>query len=175
MTLTQQVQKKIDDMIIYAEDAWDIDMDNVSVNYDLTSTRTLGSCRTLPQSGEIVSIISLNQDLLKEFKEDYITHIVGHEMCHSIMGHIFPRDMNGRKRVTAHGKEFKAICSHFGIDGKATSSVCSGSKHLKSKRKTIEYKCGCCTHNISTIKHNRILKGIRYSCKLCKNFLKIVK
>ena len=79
---------------------------------------------------------------------------------------------NRYKKVQSHGKEFKAICSHFGIDGKATTKTFANSIHLKGKHiSKYKYTCGCNVFELSKIRHNRIQKGTKYSCPSCKNIL----
>lgn len=173
--LTKQVQDKVDSMIEYANETWDLGMELVYVDYNLTSSRALGTCLTQTKHGEIVSNISLNAELLKEYKEVYIDDVVVHEVCHAIVGHKFPNGYNSRmQRVMPHGKEFKAVCSHFGNDGKSTTKLFSGSEAMKATRKTnrFTYSCGCMEHELSTVRHNKIQRGTAsYSCSVCKSKL----
>jgi len=176
MRLETKVQLKIEEMTAYANKTWNLDIESsqIQVNYSLTSVNKLGTCLTKHTKDRLVSYINLNANLLNEYKEVYINEVVVHEMAHAIVGHKYPTRMNGWKRVMPHGKEFKAVCSHFGNDGKATTKLFSDSESLKSTRKpmkTFKYVCGCSEHNLSKVRHNKILKGASYTCRTCKQKL----
>lgn len=160
--MKNKVTQKIEELKVFTKTKWDLDI-NVTVKYNLNSSQSLGqfSPRTLD--------IFLNLNLLNEYKELYITEILVHEYAHAVITKMYPTGYNGRKRIMPHGREFKAVCSWFGIDGKATSSLFNDSKTMK-KRKTqtrIKYKCSCQTHEITKNRHNKILNGSNYNCTKC--------
>jgi len=164
------VDKKIQEMIKFSKDKWDIDV-KVNISYSLNSSKTVG-CYIYD-----TRTINLNLDLLNEYKELYISETVVHEFCHALVHNKFPNHRNGYRKVMPHGKEFKAFSSWFGLEGKATTSSYKDSKTIKPKRKrvTFKYSCGCKTHELSSIRHNRVLnKGVKYYCTQCNNSLKAV-
>jgi SprT protein len=169
-TLIDKVNSKAEELIKYSKQNWDIDLALV-VNYNLKSIRALGSCLT--RNG--ITTISLNKDLLIEFKELYINDVFIHEVAHAVVDNMYPDGYNDytEERVRPHGKEFKTVCSHFGIDGKATTSLFKNSKSRKSNIKTFKYHCGCRDFNLTIIRHNKILKGASYKCKNCGKPLKL--
>jgi SprT protein len=160
------VKAKIKELKAYALKEWDIKV-TFNIDYKLDSVRTLGSYHPGTKT------MSLNANLLKEFGTLYIDDIVVHEFAHAVVAKLFPNGLNGRKKVMPHGKEFKAVCSHFGIDGRATTSLFNNSKSMKKSNKlTFSYTCDCGhDHQLSKTKHNRILKGTNYLCGLCKSRL----
>jgi SprT protein len=162
----QEVIDKIDEMKKFSKEKWGVTV-RVRVVYKLDTEREYGSY--CPNH----KVIDLNKDLLEEYGKLYIDDVVVHEFVHALVDAYFPSGFNGRKRVMDHGKEFKAFCSHFGNDGKATTSLFSDSKLKNHARKMamFEYKCSCRTHTISKIKHNKILRGQERICRYCKDTL----
>ena len=165
--MKSKVENKIKEMTLFAKEKWNLDASNLTVFFDCESSRMLGYFEPKDES------IHLNINLLNEYKEIYIDDVVVHEFCHYLVFLKYPTMTNGYKRVMPHGREFKAFCSWFGNDGKATSSLFNNSKTLKkSKRKRFSYGCECGTpHLVSTTIHNRIQKGQDYRCKLCNSKL----
>jgi predicted SprT family Zn-dependent metalloprotease len=160
------VKTRIKELKAYALKQWDIKV-TFNVDYKLDSVRTLGTYHPGTKT------MSLNANLLKEFGTLYIEDVVVHEFAHAVIAKLFPTKMNGWKKVQAHGKEFKAVCSHFGIDGKATTSLFNDSKTMKKSTITrFSYTCDCGhDHQLSKIKHNKIRRGANYLCSMCKSRL----
>lgn len=169
--LKQDVERKIQELQKYSKKEWGVDV-QVSISYELRSARTLG--QFVPLSRTII----LNEKLLEEYGEVYILDTVVHEFAHAVIFYLYPTGLVGRKKVRSHGKEFKAVCSHFGNDGYATSSLFKNSKTItnaKGRHKRWTYKCGCQNHEIPTTTHNRIMKGTRsYTCYKCNEILRRV-
>jgi len=165
--LKTKVKTKINEMIEFSKNKWNLDID-VKISYSLDSSRAVG--RYNPNS----KTIELNLGLLNEYKEFYINDTVIHEFCHVLVHSKYPTGYNGYKRVMPHGREFKAFCSWFGNDGKATTSLFNDSSTMK-KRKTstlFVYKCNCQVHQITKTRHNKIIQGkASYSCKNCSSTL----
>jgi len=157
-----------------------ITLPTVDVDYKLNSSRTLGLCYSTPlynfDSVSFVHTISLNPDLLLEFKEVYIEEVFVHEYSHAIVAEFY---YNKTKRVLPHGKEFKEVCAWFGIEGKARTKTFNESKTIVKKRRkknSWTYKCSCKNHKLTTIRHNKAQKmKASYSCKLCKTKLVFIK
>lgn len=166
--MRNQVFAKIEEMKILSQQQWGIDID-VLVTFDIKSKRTLGLYYyDIPR-------IDLNPLLLEEYKEVYINDVVVHEFCHSLVHNMYPNLMNKGKKIRPHGKEFKKFCKFFGNPGKSSSDNFEDSKHLKSTQKRIPYVCGCKekVHEISKIRHNKMLRGVVYQCGKCKEIIKL--
>jgi len=161
-----KVQKKINQLKKYTKRQWNIDID-ISIKYSLSSARILGTCEYIQGS----CILNLNENLLNEYKDIYINEVVVHEFAHAVIFNLYKGGYNGYKKIMPHGKEFKAVCSHFGIVGRATTNLFKNSTtRLKSSnRQYYTYNCGCNdNHEISSTIHNRISRGAIYTCKRCK-------
>lgn len=139
---------------------------SITIQYDLNSSRALG---TYQFSRSVGHLIRLNCAMLNELKEKYIDDVFVHEYAHACVQH-FIGSHRGYKKVMPHGIEFKSYCYAFGIDGGATTSVASGSKALQDagrNTKKHSYTCGCQDFQLSTQRHNKILRGASYCCKRC--------
>ena len=178
MDLKQLVYDKQNELELILEERLGICiLPSVEIDFSLTSIRNLGLCYSKPNfnydSTSFTHIISLNATLLEEFKETYIDEVFVHEYAHAIVNQYFRS--KSYTRVMPHGKEFKKVCSWFGISGKPRTSSFNSSSFIsnhKKKKVTWNYHCSCMVHSLSTIKHNKILKGSRsYSCKKCKSSL----
>jgi len=137
------------------------------VVYDVNSTRTLGYYDKRDNS------IHLNEVLLDHYKELYINEVVVHEMCHCIVDHMYPLGWNSKgKDVKPHGPEFKAVARSFGISGKASINLPGFRGLVGTKSKVHDYVCSGCMeeYELSTIRHNRVMRGqSTYSCGKCKS------
>ena len=139
------------------------------IKYDLDSARALGMVVKSHDKTEM----RLNPKLLNEFKDVYIDEVVVHEYAHLIVDKLYPTGYNStyRRKVQSHGREFKNVCSLFGIVGSSTTKVFAKSESLKSTQKscrTIEYSCKCDTHMVTPLMHKKITLGATYTCKKCK-------
>lgn len=91
-----------------------------------------------------------------------VPHEVAHYVCHLLYG-------KGRKRPKPHGREWKSIMSEFGIAANATCKL--DISDLPQKRlKRFSYECSCNNHQLTSIRHNRIVRGLSsYMCPKCKS------
>lgn len=171
-TKKREVKKKIQEMTEFSKKKWGVDVVVRRISYKLDTEVHYGEyCPNF-------KVIALNPDLLGEYGKIYIDDVVVHEFVHALVDSYFPSGYNGKKRVGDHGKEFKAFCSHFGNDGKATTGLFRDSKTKSptpSKRNftMIDYECSCMIHSVTKIKHNRMVKGQIRTCRHCATPLKL--
>lgn len=107
-------------------------------------------------------LINLNRDLIQQYPDEMINNILCHEVAH----HITYKLYGGR--VKPHGKEWKEICGSIGGVPEIYHSLPT-TKVKKFKR--YRYICECGEHLLTSIRHNRIQKGVAYFCKKCKKKL----
>ncbi|MDF1528408.1 MAG: SprT-like domain-containing protein [Sedimenticola sp.] len=106
-------------------------------------------------------VIRFNALLLTENQEDFLKRTVPHEVAHVIARNFFG------KRIKPHGPEWREVMHLFG----AEASRCHNydvSRSTRRKLKRFNYRCECRTHELSSIRHNRVLQGQRYHCVKCK-------
>lgn len=102
-------------------------------------------------------------DLAEKNADHFINQTVPHEVAHYVQ-----RAVYGYGCVKPHGKEWKYIMRRvYGIQpDRCHSYDVSVTKKRNVKRFT--YSCGCKTHQVSAVKHNRIvLKNVNYVCVSC--------
>ena len=162
------VSKRIRELQKYSKENFGGEV-SVNISYSLDSARALGQYQRSSKT------IFLNPKLLEEYGELYIEDTVVHEFAHAVVHFKYPTGYSYRKRVMPHGRQFKAICSHFGNDGKATSSLFNNSTSMKkvNRQARFTYKCSCQVHEITKTRHNKILRGANYTCKTCKTSLRV--
>jgi len=135
------------------------------VNFKINSVRVAGdACYRWIQKQ---MTIRLHDKALEHYGDEFINRTVVHEFAHIIVFCNFPK-------AKAHGREFKMLMRVFGSEGTRCHSYDLRSLVPHKVRKTaqrFEYKCQCSRHNLSKIRHNRILNGSIYTCKNCRTDL----
>ena len=107
-------------------------------------------------------LIRYNAYIFARYFEDSIKTTVPHEVAHYIVHEAF-----GRRGIKPHGEEWRLLMTAFGARPKATFSLdLEGIPHRRQR--THPYRCTCRDHEVSTTRHNRIVKGTgRYHCRYC--------
>ncbi|MCW8092060.1 SprT family zinc-dependent metalloprotease [Alteromonas sp. ASW11-130] len=116
--------------------------------------------------------INFNPVLLVENWQEYIDHVIPHEVAHLVVFQVY-----GRKRfiqtglwrkqsvtVKPHGEEWRNVMEAvFGAKATTTHNFNLSSLGMK----TFAYTCGCQKLEVTIRRHNRIEKGATYRCKRC--------
>lgn len=102
--------------------------------------------------------IRLNNTLLQEHGAEFVDDTVPHELAHLVAyAH------HGR-RIRPHGAEWAAL---MGVLGRP-ATVCHNYAVKPARQLTRHtYHCVCQRHELSSIRHARVLKGQRYQCRRC--------
>ncbi len=90
---------------------------------------------------------------------------VPHEVAHYVVNVLF-----GRRNIKPHGREWQNVMIAFGREPKTTCNYDLERVPLRCL-KHYAYRCHCQDHKVSSIRHNRILKGQTYCCKKCRSRL----
>ena len=107
--------------------------------------------------------IRYNPFIFAKYFEDNFNTTVPHEVAHYITDIIY-----GLKNIKPHGKEWKSIMQSFGANASVTANYDLSDIPLK-KQKLFTYYCACREHQLSSVRHNRIVREqSRYHCKICK-------
>lgn len=107
-------------------------------------------------------LINLNYHLLSSHTDEMLNRILPHEIAHHICYTLYG------DKAKPHGKEWKDICIKLGYTPETYHRLpTSKCKELKK----YPYRCGCSNHLITSIRHNRIQKGVAYFCKRCNKKL----
>lgn len=155
--LQQQVEARTQQLLATARLHFQQDPGQVVIRFDLTGKAA--GMAMFPYRG--TPVIRYNALLLAENREDFLTRTVPHEVAHVVARQLFG------KRIKPHGAEWRQVMQLFG----AEASRCHNydvSRSVRRRLKRYAYRCGCRTHQLSSIRHNRVKRGQTYHCLACK-------
>ncbi len=136
---------------------------SIVVQFDLKSIRTAGTALWDCDGNHVIRI---NLAMAKANWKSFLPRTPGHEVCH-----IYSCECWGQKDGRGHGIGWKQTMRDAGLDPVRCHSYDTSSLGIRQKRGAYSYRCACKEHIVSTIIHNRIQKGISYSCNKCKQVL----
>lgn len=105
--------------------------------------------------------IRLNPVLLAENGEEFLTHTIPHEVAHLAVFYHYRR-----RRVRPHGPEWQQLMRRFGAEPRATHTFDVSNSRTRRLR-TYRYACTCREVELTSIRHNRARRGVRYYCNEC--------
>jgi SprT protein len=159
-----QAAARTRDLLEEAERWLRVRMPQTEIRFDLRGT-SAGQARV---KGSGFALIRYNPMLLNRYPTEFIAETVAHEVAHVAA---FVRHGPG---IRPHGPEWQSVMRHFEVE----PSRCHGydvSRLCTRSLKRFLYRCACGTHEISSIRHNRIgMRGAVYLCRRCREPLKPV-
>ena len=164
MPLDQKRQREViiltEDYIRQAAREMNIGLEPVPVVFDLR-----GRCAGMYKVQNRKGAIRYNPWLFARFYPENLSTTVPHEVAHYVV------DMkHGLTCTKPHGKEWRAVMKIFGADNRATCEFDLADIPVRAYRQ-FQYHCGCRSHNLTSIRHKRVLRGTRYFCRSCKQVL----
>ena len=110
--------------------------------------------------------IRYNPYIFARYFDDSLNTTVPHEVAHYITDRLY-----SLRKIRPHGIEWKNVMRQFGVKPEVTGSYnLDGIPQRKQQRFT--YHCDCSQHQISAVRHHRILRQQAvYYCKRCKQAL----
>lgn len=134
----------------------------IQVMFDLQ-----GSAAGMYKVNKSQRMIRYNPYIFARYFSENLSITVPHEVAHYIVDCVY-----GLRSTRPHGKEWKNIMDLFNADASVTCQFdLNGLPRRHYQR--FEYTCACRTHELTRIRHNRVLKGARYYCRQCKQELTI--
>lgn len=112
-------------------------------------------------------LIEINSQMVENYPYEDVEKIVIHELAHIITYFMF-----GVEEGKAHGKQWKRVMELLDQTADRCHSFALTPKRICKK---FLYKCDCGDHLITSIRHNRSLKGTKYFCNTCSGLLTFVK
>lgn len=120
------------------------------------------------QRGKIAGCALLQKNTLKfhpvlyqQNKQHFLTHVVPHEIAHLLVWQLFGR-------TAPHGREWQHIMVNvFKLPPHRTHQYNVDNIGIKH----INYYCGCGDVPLTIRRHNNVLKGTVYRCKICRHDL----
>lgn len=129
----------------------------VPVLFDL-SGRTAGMFKLVGRRGWI----RYNPWIFAKYYAENLSDTVPHEVAHYIVHELY-----GTRGVKPHGRQWRSVMEHFGADQGVTFNLDLEGIPQRQQR-THPYRCGCRVHDVSSTRHNRVLRGVGcYHCRLC--------
>ena len=112
-------------------------------------------------------MIRYNPYIFGKYFSENLSSTVPHEVAHYIVDVLY-----GMRKTQPHGKEWKSIMNMFNADASVTCDYDLSDLPTRHYEK-FKYACLCRTHELTRIRHNRILQGSHYFCRYCKEKLTI--
>ena len=126
------------------------------IRFDLRG-KTAGQLRTTDGSS---FLIRYNAQLLERHPQQFLSRTVPHETAHLVAFNLFG------SRILPHGREWRAVMKALGAPAERCHSYATEGLQTRHLRR-YPYRCACRTHELTSIRHNRIRSGQVYLCKQC--------
>lgn len=172
--LKQTLTQRALECVQHAEQFYNIDLPHLAIDFSLRG-QTAGQLCAQQSAFSSSYKIRINLKLAQANLNDFIIDVIPHEIAHFIILWTYGiQKRRGRKRIRPHGPEWQAVMLQcFERPPEIYHSFELPEKQAKTRQmKTYAYTCGCQTHELSAIRHNKITqKGTKYLCKFCHNAL----
>lgn len=105
--------------------------------------------------------VAFNEVLFSENQSSFIERTIPHELAHLVSVGVY-----GEKRGGGHGKAWKHVMGNvFKCDPSRCHEYDMSNAYA---RKTFPYICDCGPTVLTSVRHNRVQKGVVYYCGKCK-------
>jgi len=154
----QQVNKLTAEYIHQASELYQQQFEVIPVLVDLKG-RAAGMYRIKGRE----RAIRYNPYLFAKYFEDNLRGTVPHEVAHYITEKLY-----GLGRVRPHGIEWTEVMRAFGHESSQTCHKYDLNGVPVRRQRRFPYECRCTQHQLSTHRHNKVLKGkAQYQCRRC--------
>jgi SprT protein len=152
----QQVVDRNEHFLCEAEKVFSRKIDRIPVLFDLRGT-TAGMYKVLGKR----RWIRYNPWIFAKYYELNLRDTVPHEVAHYVVDEVYG------KRAKPHGTEWQALMASFDADPGVTFNL-DLSGIPRRQQRTHPYVCLCRNHEVSSTRHNRVLRGRGiYHCRNC--------
>jgi SprT protein len=154
--LFDQASRLTRDLIRKAEDHFEIAIPLQEIRYDLKGKAA--GMAIFPRKGR--PYIRYNPLMLSNHPEAFLSQTLPHEVSHLVARFLYG------SRIRPHGAEWKAIMAFYD----ARAERCHNYRLTNGQGRQLRrfsYACKCRQHELTSIRHNRVLKGTRYLCRSC--------
>lgn len=163
--LQQLVIEETNRFIKSAVEYYGEEMKEVPVLFDLTG-KAAGMYRV--KAGQ--RVIRYNPYVFAKYYDDNFSETIPHEVAHYVTDILY-----GLRRIRPHGAEWKSVMQIFGVAANRTANYDLSGLPVRSFQ-TYVYHCGCQNFELTSRRHNKILKGTgHYMCRDCGGKLLFVK
>lgn len=130
---------------------------DIPVLFDLKG-RAAGMYRV--RSGQ--RVIRYNPYIFAKYYDENLSETVPHEVAHYVTDVLY-----GLKSIRPHGSEWKSVMQLFGVTANRTANYDLAGLP-KRTHKLFNYSCGCRTFELTSRRHNKVLRGTgQYQCRDC--------
>jgi len=137
---------------------------SIPIKFDLR-----GKCAGMYRRNGRDKLIRFNPWIFSKYYQHSLEQTVPHEVAHYVTDCLWPT-----QRVKPHGKEWKSVMEALGVEPKVTGNYDLTGIPVK-QYPYFAYSCGCKTHQLSVIRHRRLLSGqTEYRCRCCQQPLEAV-
>ena len=113
-------------------------------------------------------VLRFNLDIALRHANDFITTTVPHEVAHLIVAAC-------HGKVSPHGREWQSVMRFLGIGKPRRCHDYTLADNAVKRQHRWPYTCACSEHQLSTTRHNRVMKGnASYVCRRCGDTLQFV-
>lgn len=155
--LQQQVISETNHFLKSAEDYYARSFNEIPVLFDLKG-RAAGMYRV--RAGQ--RVIRYNPYVFAKYFDDNFSETIPHEVAHYVTDVLY-----GLKSIRPHGNEWKSVMNVFGVAANRTANYDLSGLPVRQYQKFI-YHCGCQSFELTTRRHNKILRGTgQYLCRDC--------
>jgi SprT protein len=156
----EQVLSATEAYIYQASTLLEYSFDPIPVLFDLK-----GKAAGMYKVNKSERMIRYNPYIFDRYYSENLSTTVPHEVAHYIVDVLY-----GIRKTQPHGKEWRNIMALFNADASVTCSFDLSDIPTKHYQR-FDYTCTCQTHQLTRIRHNRVMKGTRYHCRRCKQEL----
>lgn len=161
----EQVIAKTNYFIQSAADYYERCFDTIPVSFDL-SGKAAGMYRV--KNGQ--RVIRYNPYVFAKYFDDNMKQTIPHEVAHYVTDMLY-----GFAKSRPHGNEWKSVMQVFGVAANRTANYDLTDLPVR-KHKMFAYHCGCQDFELTSRRHNKILRGMgSYQCRDCGGKLLFVK
>jgi SprT protein len=156
----QRVLDRTEHFICLAEQCFGRKFERIPVLFDLRGT-SAGMYKVLGKR----CWIRYNPWIFSKYFDLNLADTVPHEVAHYIVNMVHGR------RAKPHGPQWQAVMAYFEADPGVTFKLDLTGIPRRQQR-THAYNCLCGSHQVSTTRHNRVLRGRgSYQCRKCNGEL----
>ncbi len=160
-TLIKRTEELTRALLLVAARHYRIPVPQVEIRFDLRG-RAAGQARLFAKGRPV---IRYNPLLLEENGEKFMARTVPHEAAHVIVFRLHGT------RIRPHGPEWRDVMDLFGADKRRCHDFDTSRSRARTPSR-YTYHCTCREHELSSIRHKRILAGQAYYCRACKEELR---
>lgn len=161
----QQVLNKAEYYMQQLQTAFDISIPKINIHFDLK-----GRCAGMYVVRKKQRHIRFNSYIFSKYFQNSLITTVPHEIAHYVSDLVY-----GIKNIKPHGKEWQSIMHTLNVEPRVTGDYDLTGIPVRRQQR-FEYQCTCMTHQLTSIRHNRVQQGrAYYLCQKCKSPIELIK